>query len=112
MKVSSRPLTPHHVARCRAQHSAEGPRQMCAVSKSGRVCRVGDRSPGGKLGGRSLNAQPQNIGAQGNSNGIRKQVHQAGWRQVNSGSKMLKRKILKFVKPITEDTKDTFDSWI
>src|SRR5215471_2044575 len=76
-----------------AEHSPERTGQMCPIRKAGDVGRLGRGRSIHQLTRASLNAEPQKIAPERNTNRFREDVHETRWRKTRYRGQGLQREI-------------------
>ena len=87
------------LARRGANHATKRTREMCRIGEPRRVSRVRDGLAARELTGATLQAQPEDIRAQGNADRCREEMQKSGCRQADACGEHLQRDGLGFRQP-------------
>ena len=100
------------LARRGADHATKRTREMCRVGESSRVGRVRDGLAARQLTGAMLQAQPEDIRAQGNADRCREEVQKSRCRQADACGEHFQGNGFGFRQPARQIPKDTLDAVI
>jgi hypothetical protein len=85
---------------------------MCRIGESGTMCGFGNAGASHQFPGGPLQPEAENIGSQGDTDRLRKNVHEARARQPGNVCEILQRRFIRNSELLVQEPGHAFDAWM